>query len=260
MEIDPLLQTHCKRLRLPTFAHNYAKLAQEAAQANQPYQQFLLALLEQEVLQREANQERRRIQAAKFPVLRTLDSFDFSMVPSVNKAKILELARGDYLAQCENILLVGEIGTGKTHLATALGVAACRQGKRVRFYTAANLVHELTEARDDRRLLRLQAQLMKQDLIILDEVGFVPFSTQGSQLLFQFCSERYQRGSMILTTNSEFPRWTEVFGDPQLTGALLDRITHHCHTPALACGASVIECHGDSYRFKQSLKKCHGAT
>jgi DNA replication protein DnaC len=251
MEIDLLLQTHCKRLRLPTLAQNYAKFAQEAAQANQPYQQFLLALLEQEVLQREANQERRRQQAAKFPVLRTLDSFDFSTVPSVNKAKILELARGDYLAQCENILLVGEIGTGKTHLATALGVAACRQGKRVRFYTAANVVHELTEARDDRRLLRLQTQLMKQDLIVLDEVGFVPFSAQGSQLLFQFCSERYQRGSMILTTNLEFPRWAEVFGDPQLTGALLDRITHHCH---------IIECHGDSYRFKQSLKKRHAVT
>ncbi|MCL4486861.1 MAG: IS21-like element helper ATPase IstB [Chloroflexi bacterium] len=251
MEIDLLLQTHCKRLRLPTLAHNYAKFAPEAAQANQPYRQFLLALLEQEVLQREANQERRRIQAAKFPVLHTLDSFDFSMVTSVNKAKILELARGEYLTQCENILLVGEIGTGKTHLATALGVAACRQGKRVRFHTAANLVHELTEAQDERRLLRLQTQLMKQDLIILDEVGFVPFSTQGSQLLFQFCSERYQRGSMILTTNLEFPRWTEVFGDPQLTGALLDRITHHCH---------IIECHGDSYRFKQSMKKRHAVT
>lgn len=122
-------------------------------------------------------------------------------------------------------------------LATALGIAACRQGKRVRFYTAANLIHELSEARDERRLLRLQTQLMKQDLIVLDEVGFVPFSPQGSQLLFQFCSERYLRGSVIFTTNLEFPRWTEVFGDPQLTGALLDRITHQCH---------IVECHGDS--------------
>jgi DNA replication protein DnaC len=251
MEIDLLLQTHCKRLRLPTLARNYQKFAQEAAQHNQTYPQYLLALLEQEVLQREANQERRRIQAAKFPVLRTLDTFDFSNVPSVKKAKILELARGEYLAKCENILFVGEIGTGKTHLATALGIAACRQGKRVRFYTAANLIHELTEARDERRLLRLQTQLMKQDLIVLDEVGFVPFSAQGSQLLFQFCSERYLRGSVIFTTNLEFPRWTEVFGDPQLTGALLDRITHQCH---------IIECHGDSYRFKQSLKKRHAVT
>jgi DNA replication protein DnaC len=139
-------------------------------------------------------------------------------------------------------------------------VAACRQGKRVRFYTAANLIHELTEARDERRRRRRQTQLMKQDLIVLDEVGFVPFSPQGSQLLFQFCSERYLRGSVIFTTNLEFPRWTEVFGDPQLTGALLDRITHQCHTPALACGASVIECHGDSYRFKQSMKKRHVVT
>lgn len=248
MELDLLLQAQCKRLRLPTFARNYQKFAQEAAQTNQTYQQYLLALLEQEVLQREANQERRRLQAAKFPILRTLDTFDFSIAPSVSKRKILDLARGEYIAKCENILFVGEIGTGKTHLATALGVAACRQGKRVRFYTAAGLIYELTEARDEKRLLRVQAQLMKQDLIVLDEVGFVPFSAHGSQLLFQVCSERYQRGAMIFTTNLEFPRWAEVFGDPQLTGALLDRITHQCH---------IIECHGESYRFKQSMKKRH---
>lgn len=251
MELDLLLQTQCKRLRLPTFARNYHKLAQEAAEHKQTYQQYLLALLEQELLQREANQERRRLHAAKFPVLRTLDTFDFAMVPSVHKQKILELARGEYIAKRENVLFVGEIGTGKTHLATALGIAACRQGKRVRFYTAAGLIHELTEARDEKRLLRLQAQLLKQDLIVLDEVGFVPFSVQGSQLLFQFCSERYQRGAMLFTTNLEFPRWTEVFGDPQLTGALLDRITHQCH---------IIECHGDSYRFKQSMKKRHAVS
>jgi len=248
MEVDLLLQTYCRRLKLPTFIQNYRKFAQEAAQANQTCEQYLLALLEQEVIQRETNQERRRIQAARFPILRTLDTFDFSAVPTLNKAKILELARGEYITKCENILFVGEIGTGKTHLATALALAACRQGKRVRFYTAAGLVNELTEARDERRLLRLQAQLLKQDLIVLDEVGFVPFSTQGSQLLFQFCSERYQRGSMIFTTNLEFSKWTEVFGDPQLAGALLDRITHHCH---------IIECHGDSYRFRQSLKERH---
>jgi len=245
MEVDLLIPTYCKRLKLPTFIQHYRKLAQEAAQANQTFEQYLLALLEQEALQREANQERRRLHAARFPILRTFDTFDFAALPTLNKVKVLELARGDYLTQRENILFVGEIGTGKTHLATALGIAACRQGKRVRFYTAAGLVNELIEARDERRLLRLQAQLMKQDLIVLDEVGFVPFSTQGSQLLFQFCSERYQRGSMILTTNLEFSKWSEVFGDPQLTGALLDRITHHCH---------IVECHGDSYRFKQSLK------
>ncbi|MDE3091447.1 MAG: IS21-like element helper ATPase IstB, partial [Chloroflexota bacterium] len=208
-------------------------------------------LLEQEAIQRETNQVRRRIQAAQFPILRTLDTFDFSAVPTLNKGKILELARGEYLSKSENILFVGEIGTGKTHLATARALAACRLGKRVRFYTAAGLINELTEARDERRLLRLQAQLLKQDLIVLDEVGFVPFSAQGSQLLFQFCSERYQRGSMVFTTNLEFAKWTEVFGDAQLTGALLDRITHHCH---------LIECHGDSYRFKQSLKEQHALT
>jgi len=250
METELLIQTHCKRLKLPMVARHYRKFAQEAAQANQPFEQYLLALLEQEALQREANQERRRIQAARFPTVRTFDTFDFAAVPTLNKAKILELARGEYLTQCENILFVGEIGTGKTHLATALALAACRQGKRVRFYTAAGLVNELTEARDERRLARLQAQLLKQDLVVLDEVGFVPFSVPGSQLLFQFCSERYQRGSMVLTTNLEFAKWTEVFGDAQMTGALLDRITHHCH---------IIECHGESYRFKQSLKTQHGS-
>jgi DNA replication protein DnaC len=250
METELLLQTHCKRLKLPTVARHYRKFAQEAAQANQPYEQYLLALLEQEALQREANQERRRLQAAHFPIVRTFDTFDFAAVPTLNKAKILELARGEYLTQRENILFVGEIGTGKTHLATALALAACRQGKRVRFYTAAGLVNELTEARDERRLMRLQAQLLKQDVVVLDEVGFVPFSVQGSQLLFQFCSERYQRGSMIFTTNLEFAKWTDVFGDAQMTGALLDRITHHCH---------IIECHGESYRFKQSLKTQHGS-
>ena len=249
METELLIQAHCKRLKLPTMARQYRKFAQEAAQANQPYEQYLLALLEQEALQREANQERRRILAARFPIVRTLDTFDFTAVPALNKAKILELARGEYLTQRENILLVGEIGTGKTHLATALALAACRQGQRVRFYTAAGLVTELTEARDERRLLRFQALLLKQDLVVLDEVGFVPFSVQGSQLLFQFCSERYQRGSMIFTTNLEFAKWTDVFGDAQMTGALLDRITHHCH---------IIECHGESYRFKQSLKAQHG--
>ncbi len=250
METELLIQTHCKRLKLPIVARHYRKFAQEAAQANQPYEQYLLALLEQEALQREANQERRRIQAAHFPIVRTFDTFDFAAVPTLNKAKILELARGEYLTQRENILLVGEIGTGKTHLATALALAACRQGKRVRFYTAAGLVNELTEARDERRLMRLQAQLLKQDVVVLDEVGFVPFSVPGSQLLFQFCSERYQRGSMILTTNLEFAKWTDVFGDAQMTGALLDRITHHCH---------IIACHGESYRFKQSLKTQYGS-
>ncbi len=162
MEIDLLVQTQCKRLKLPTFAQNYRKFAQEALQAQQTHEHYLLALLEQEVIQRETNQVKKRIQAARFPIVRTLDTFDFTAVPSLNKAKVLELARGDYLVKRENILFVGEIGTGKTHLATALALAACRQGKRVRFYTAAGLINELTEARDERRLLRLQAPITNE--------------------------------------------------------------------------------------------------
>ena len=242
MAQDLRIQHHWKRLKLPTMARQYRKLAQEAVQQNRSYGAYLLSLLELEVAQREENQQKRRLTQARFPYLRTLDPFDFAAVPSVNKARLLELAKGEYLARKENIILVGNMGTGKTHCAIALGLLACRQGKRVRFYTATGLVNELLEAQEERTLGQRLAQLQK---LLLDEVGFVPFTPEGASLLFQVFADRYLRGSVVITTNLEFGRWMEVFGDERLTGALLDRLTHQCH---------ILEFNGDSYRFKESLR------
>ena len=246
MTSDLLIKSHLKRLRLPVIAQSYAKLAKEAAAHNQPYQDYLLALLESEVLQREENAQKLRLSKARFPVIKTLDSFEFTAIPSVNKAKVIELSRGGYIQRKENVIFMGSYGTGKSHLGISLGVCACRQGKRVRFYTAANLSNELLEAQAQLRLSKLEASLARYDLIILDELGFIPFSKESAEALFSFCSSRYERGSLIITTNLEFGRWKEVFGDDALTGALLDRITHHCH---------IVEMNGDSYRFKESLRR-----
>ena len=246
MAQDMLIQHLLKRLRLPTMGHQYRKLAQEAAAENKPYEDFLLRLLEMEITHREENTQKRLIVQARFPYLRTLDQFDFSAMPSVNKAKVLELAKGEYLAKKENVALMGNMGTGKTHVAISLGLLACRQGKKVRFITATGLINDLVEAQEQHTLGRRLAQLQKLDLLILDEVGFVPFTPDGARLLFQVCSDRYLKGSLLVTTNLEFARWVEVFGDERLTGALLDRFTHHCH---------ILEFNGDSYRFRESLRE-----
>jgi DNA replication protein DnaC len=246
MAQELLIKSYLKQLRLPTIAQSYSKLAREAGEANMPYEDYLLALLELETIQREQNATRKRITQARFPYLRTLDQFEFSAISSLNKGKVLELGRGEYIRAKENIIAIGNTGTGKTHLAVSLGLLACQQGWKVRFYTAARLINELSEAQVQHRLSRLEKQLTRQDLIILDEVGFIPFAPSGSQALFQFCSDRYLKGSMIITTNLEFQRWTEVFGDERLTAALLDRLTHKCH---------ILEMNGDSYRFKESLKR-----
>ncbi len=249
MSADLRLPILLRQLRLPTVAANYRKFAQEASHSGQPYEEYLLALLEHEANQRDVNRRKRRVQEARFPVLRTLDEFDFTALPSLNRTKVLDLARGEYVARHENIALIGSIGTGKTHMAIALGLVACEQGRRVRFYTAAGLINELLEAQEAHRLSRLETWLMKQDLIILDEVGFVPFSQRGAQMLFAFISQKYLRGSLIVTSNLAFTEWTEVFGDPRLTSALLDRMTHRCH---------ILKFDGESYRFRQSLQRQTG--
>jgi len=182
----------------------------------------------------------------KFPVTKSLDSFDFLAMPTLNKAMVLELARCEFLARRENVLLLGNSGTGKTYIALALGLAACQQGHRVRFTTAAALVHELIEARDERKLLRFQKQIAGYELLIVDELGFVPLSKTGAELLFEMLSQRYERGSTMLTSNLPFAEWTEVLGSERLTGALLDRLTHHVH---------ILEMNGDSFRLKQSKRK-----
>jgi DNA replication protein DnaC len=246
METTMLLETYLKQLRLPTFLHNYAKFAEDAAQANLSYDRYLLALAEQEVAQRDENRKASRIKAARFPVLKELADFDFSCVPSLNKQRILELARGEYLSRAESILLIGNPGLGKTHVATGLALAACRQGHRVRFYNAAGLVNELIQAQDEHQLSKFMATALRQRLIVLDELGFIPFSATGSQLIFQFCSTLYERVSMIVTSNLRFADWTQVFGDERLTAALLDRLTHRAH---------IVEFTGESFRFRQRMQR-----
>ena len=241
-----LLQEHLKALRLPTFLREYDKLSRECANEGVDYPRYLLQLSELELIDREQRATERRIKAAKFPVTKTLDTFDFLALPKLNKKLVLELARCEFIDRRENVLALGNSGTGKTHLALALGLAACQSGYRVRFTTAAALVTELLEARDERRLLRLQKQLAKQDLLIVDELGYVPLSKTGAELLFETFSQRYEQGSTMVTSNLPFDEWTEVLGSERMTGALLDRLTHHVH---------ILEMNGDSFRLKQSKKQ-----
>ena len=192
----------------------------------------------------------RRIKAARFPTVKSLDSFDFLALPSLNKALVLELARSEYVARRENIIAVGNSGTGKTHICLGLGLAACQKGLSVGFITAAALVHELIEARDEKRLLRLQRQVAGYKLLIIDELGYVPFSQTGAELLFEVFSQRYERGSTVVTSNLPFDEWTGVFASERLTGALLDRLTHHVH---------ILEMNGDSFRLAHSKRRSRQA-
>ena len=246
METNLLIKAYLKKLRMPTIARDLEKAIADATCSNLTYERFLLALLEQEVLSREENAMRSRLARAKFPLLKTLDTFDFSQIPTLDKQTVLQLAQADFIHTAQNCILIGGSGTGKTHLAIAIGIAACRAGLKVRFTTAAALVNELLEARKDTRLAKLIASLMRFDLIILDELGYIPFDPTAAQLLFNFFAESYERRSILLTTNLDFGSWTTIFGDDALTGALLDRLTHHCH---------ILVMNGESYRFRQSHKE-----
>ena len=241
-----LLAHHLKTLRLPTFLREHDKQARICAAEGVDHVRYLARLTELELIDRERRMVERRIKAAKFPTIKSLDSFDFKTLPSLNKMMVLELARCEYVERRENIIALGNSGTGKTHIALGLGLAACQKGLTVGFITAAALVHELMEARDEKRLLRFQRQLAKYKLLIIDELGFVPLSKTGAELLFEVFSQRYERGSTLLTSNLPFDEWTEVFGSERLTGALLDRLTHHVH---------ILEMNGDSYRLNQSNKR-----
>jgi len=240
-----LLQHHLRKLRLPTFNSEYAKLARQCAAEGKDHVQYLLRLCELELIERERRMIERRIKAAKFPTTKSLDSFDFKAIPSLNKALTMELARCEFADRRENVIALGPSGTGKTHVSLGLGLAACQKGLKVRFTTAAALVHELVEAVDERRLQRLQKTLVSQDLLIIDELGFVPLSKAGAELLFEIISQRYERGSIVITSNLPFDEWTEVFGSERLTGAILDRLTHHVH---------ILEMNGDSFRLRESRK------
>lgn len=235
-----LLHHHLKALRLPTVAAECEKVAKRAAADNVDHLSYLLQLFELEVLDREARAAERRLKAARFPTVKTLESFDFTARPSVNKVLIAELARCEYIDKRENLIFVGNPGTGKSHLATALAVAACHKGYRVRFFRTTELVTALIEARDERAFLRLKNALARLDLLALDELGYVPASKVGAELLFDVISTAYERTSLIVTSNLPFESWTEVLGSERLTGATLDRLTHRCH---------IIETKGESYRL-----------
>jgi len=241
-----LLAHHLKSLKLPTFAREYEKVASECTRDQVDYPRYLLRLCELERIERDRRNMERRIRAAKFSQTKSLDTFDFKAMPSLNKALVLELARCEWIERRENCIALGPAGTGKTHTALALGLAACQKNYSVLFVTAAALVHELMEARDERRLRILQKNLTKVDLLIVDELGYVPFTAVGSELLFEVLSRRYERGSTMLTSNLPFDEWTSVFGSERLTGALLDRLTHHVH---------ILEMNGDSYRLATSQKR-----
>ncbi len=241
-----LLAHHLKRLKLPTILREYDKQARQCAAEGVDHVRYLVRLSELELIDRERRMVERRIRQAKFPAVKSLDSFDFKAIPSLNKMLVLELARCEYVERRENVIALGNSGTGKTHVALGLGLAACQKGLSVGFTTAAALVHELMEARDEKRLLRLQRQLAKYRLLIIDELGFVPLSKTGAELLFEIFSQRYERGSILVTSNLPFDEWTEVFGSERLTGALLDRLTHHVH---------ILEMNGESFRLNQSRRK-----
>ena len=241
-----LLQHHLKALKLPTMQRECMKVASRCATENADHLAFLLQLTELELLDRERRAAERRLKAAKFPTHKTLETFDFAAQPSLNKVLITELLRGEYIDRRENILLVGNSGTGKTHVAVALGIAACGQGRKVRFFRVTELITQLMEAREDRVLLRLKTQLAKLDLLILDELGYVPASKVGAELLFDVISTAYERHSVVVTTNLPFENWTEVLGSERLTGATLDRLTHRCH---------ILEAGGESYRLQDAKKR-----
>jgi len=242
--IPMLLKANLKQLKLPTMLAEHDKLAREAADADEPYDSYLLRLTEAELATRSANALTSRIRAAAFPVLKDFDTFDFTAVPGLPKQKVLELARGEWVEQHFNCCLIGGSGTGKTHIATSLGLALCRLGKRVKFVTAASLVTQREAAQQQHRLDRFLATLERFDPLLVDELGYLSFSRAGAELLFQVFADRYERRSLLITSNLPFGEWGQVFQGERMTAALLDRLTHKGH---------IFEMNGESYRFRKSM-------
>ncbi len=256
MEPSLLLESYLKQLGLPAVIQHYRRVAEEATRSQASYEQFLCILVEQEIHKREQQRLQRLIRSARFPVVKELADFQFAAIPSLNQPQILDLAQGHYIRAAESVVLIGNPGLGKTHIASGLALAACKQGYRVRFYTAAALVNDLLQAQADHRVNRFMTQALKYQLIVVDELGFIPFSSLGAQLIFQFCSSAYERVALMVTSNLGFADWTQVFGDERLTAALLDRLTHKAH---------ILEFVGDSYRIRQRSQRerrgeGHGAT
>jgi len=241
-----LLKHHLKALRLPTILAECEKVAQRCATDNVDHLGFPLQLPELALPDRERRAAERRLKAARFPTLTTLEDFDFAAQPSLNKVLVAELLRCEFIDRRESVIVIGNPGAGKTHIATALAAEACRRGKRVRFWRVTELVTQLLEAREERVLLRLKAQLARLDLLVLDELGYVPTSKVGAELLFDVISTAYERTSVVVTTNLPFEQWTEVLGSERLVGATLDRLTHRCH---------ILEATGESYRLRDAQRR-----
>jgi len=241
-----LLKHYLKALRLPTVSAECEKSARQCSTEGADHLTYLLRVCESELLERERKAGARRLKAARFPMAKTAAEFDFAAQPTINRGMVLELFKCEFINKKENVLLIGTAGTGKTHLATAMGVEACGHGKRVRFVRVMELVTQLLEAREERHLTRVRGQLAKLDLLILDELGYVPASKVGAELLFDVISSLYERTSVIVTTNLPFEQWTEVLDNERLTGATLDRLTHRCH---------IIQTGGESYRLKDARRR-----
>lgn len=239
------LRENLKALSLTSMARDLESRVRQAKESGPGYDEFLLELTTIELETRAENRLNRRVREAKFPLMKTLEGFDFGVVPDLDIRVIRDLTGGEYIKEHRNVLFLGRSGTGKTHLATALGVEACRNNYRTKFVSCYGLVNELIEARQERDLQRIIGRYARYELLILDELGYIPFSKEGGELLFQVLAERQEKGSVIITTNLGFADWTQVFGDPVMTAALLDRLTHRAH---------IINCQWDSYRLKESLR------
>lgn len=239
------IRLRCGELRLPAVERYCAPLSEEASASGASREEYLLACLTKEVETRSENRMKAALRRARFPVTKTLESFDFARLPELPRKKVLELANGEFAKRKENVVCLGQAGTGKSHIALALGLELISKGMTVRFVTAVNLAQELLAAKDEHRLPKALKSYEKFDLVIVDELGYIGLGP-GGPMLFQFFSERYERGSVLVTTNLEFSRWTEVFQDVSLTAALLDRLTHHSY---------VLLFNGESYRFIESNKR-----
>jgi DNA replication protein DnaC len=241
-----VLSQNLKALKLSTMIRNLDSHLRQARENSMDYDEFLLGLTEIELQVRSDNRFKRRMREAKFPLLKTFETFDFDATPDLDRRFIHELATGEYIREYRNIIFLGKSGTGKTHLATSLALEACKQGMRTRFVTCCGLANELIEARHERELSRVIQRYARYRLLVLDELGYVPLSKEGADLLFQVFAERHEKGSVIVTTNLGFADWTQVFGDANLTAALLDRLTHKAH---------ILNCNWESYRLKDTLKQ-----
>ena len=244
--LEALIEAHAVELKLPTVRRRFRALAAEALREQQTPIAYLAALLEAEVAERAERRERRRLIDARFPLIKRLEDFRFADNPSVPQATIAALAEGSWIDDRESIILSGESGTGKTHLATALAVCACQQGRRVRFTTLAALANELQEAESRRELQRVVARYARIELLVLDELGYLALPEGAAELVFQVISERNERASLIVTTNLPFGEWTRIFPDPRLAKAAVDRLTHRAH---------IIETGTESWRFKHGLAR-----